>query len=308
MVLTERDRKAVAAVWKYRYLTFAHIQALVYPGIDRRTGQDRMRRMWSHHIFDRHYFKIVTDGTLDSIRGWKTPLYMLAKRGACVIWDDFPDTDMDKIPKTPTQNAVGFATLRHHLVAIDHLVSVEVAIRDRDDITLTSLMPETKLRKCVAPRAPGDQPCHQFIVSDGAFTLQEKDGQPLSFHLEVVRAEVRGGNNTLERKMRKYVALNRAGFFKQAYGHDRVRAVLIATTTQARAENFRQLAARLPGGRQLFWFTAYEKKKSAGPPITHFTPDNILNPIWTDVDGNHHSLVSALTSSSRDEKSISTHV
>ena len=288
MLLTARDRKAVHAVYKYRYLTCEHIRALAYRGVDLRHVNRRLRGMWAHHVFDRFFFRVIADGTVESIRGQKTPLYTLAKVGAQVIWDDHDSLDWTAIPKTPKENRVGYARLRHNLVATDALVAMEVAgAATGCDVT-------TETESMLWRRSESFRRRRGYLISDGSFTVALPDGQRLSFHLEVVRADAKGGNATLLRKMQRYAELNRKGFFREAYGQDRVRAVLVATTTEARAENFRRLAADLSTGRSLFWFTSYEKQKSAGPPETHFKPETILDHPWTDVDGNTQTIRGAL--------------
>lgn len=82
------------------------------------------------------------------------------------------------------------------------------------------------------------------------------------------------------------------GFFKEAYGHERLRAVIFATTTPSRAERYRGLAEALPHGRGLFWFGHYADKNEDGFEISILAPDMILDPRWVDGQGEVHSIIS----------------
>ena len=275
MVVQERDRAALRAVARHRYLTSDHIQALAYPGTARRICQFRLRRLWEHGFLDRLHLPVVLAGNQRG-RQNNRPLYMLARRGAEVASAD-TDASLFELPHTPAQNAAGYGYLAHNLVATDFLVALEVACRGRTDVELVAVERETTLRKRLAvsqDRSPA-------VVSDGAFTLRyPDDGRRVTFHLEVVRAGVKGGNNNLRQKFERYVALNRAGYFARVFGHDQVRAVLVVTTSPTRVEHLRALAASLPHGRRLFWFTCYEEVRSIGVPVTSFTASNVLSPIW----------------------------
>jgi hypothetical protein len=91
--------------------------------------------------------------------------------------------------------------------------------------------------------------------------------------------------------MRRYVELHRQNFFRDAYGHTRLRAVLFATTSRARAENLRRMAESLTQGRRLFWFGSYQEKNSDSVPVTRFTPERILSLPWEDTEQETFTLI-----------------
>lgn len=164
-------------------------------------------------------------------------------------------------------------------------MSLDVALRDRADATLIEVSPERGFRarveasRNVAPLPSG------YVIPDGGFTLRKGNGQPRSFYLEVVRADVRGGNATLRAKLAKYVELNRTGALRALYGHDRLRAVLFLTTSPERAERLRALATALPHGRRLFWFGAYGAPGPGGRLVPALSSTSVLDRRWTDADG-----------------------
>gem|GEM_PF-2111346 len=303
MSLTSRDEKIIWAVYKHRYLSCEHIKQLFFVGKSDTAVQTRLRRLWSNHLLDRYYRPFCYDGTKRSCWKASTPYYTLAEKGAEVIWDNSV-LDWDEIPKTPQQNAMGWAYLKHHLVVTDLLVAVEAACQDRDDIELVSVERERTLRQAerkVRDRKSFSSPLQ---ISDGALTLRfPQTDQTLTFHVEVVRAGVKQGNRTLRKRMETYARLHHQGYFAKVFGHKNVRAILFCTTTDQRARGFRDMAAHLPHGRGLFWFTTYQQNNADGLPITTFYPDTVLKPIWHGADGQTHSLIPPGALSCKDEKS-----
>ena len=290
MQLTPRDRQILAAVYQHRYLSSQHVHALLFAGRHVTLARLRLRKLWQHRYLDRFFFPVVLDGTRDCLRNAARPLYCLSRHGAQVVAAD-AGLDVEHIPHTSAQNAEGYATLQHHLVTTDLLVALQGACGSRTDVEVVSFEREHALWGSVNV-ARARTGLGTYIVPDGAFTLRrEHTPRPWTFYVEIVRADARSGNKSLLKKMRQYVQLLRAGFFKAVYGHESVRAVLFCTTTSARADNFRQLSSRLPHGKNLFWFTAYEAFKTQGIPMTTFTPETILTSIFTDAQGAPHALV-----------------
>jgi hypothetical protein len=182
-------------------------------------------------------------------------------------------------------------TLLHHLVVTDCLVSLAVVCREREDVRFVKGEHDGILYSKLRAYRQKTR-IHNAVVPDGAFTLHyPAPNETLTFYLEVVRADVKGGNRTLLTKMRRYVELHRQNFFRDAYGHPRLRAVLFATTSCARAENLRRLAESLSQGRRLFWFGSYQEKNSDGVPVTRFTPERILSLLWEDAEQETFTLI-----------------
>src|SRR5207302_1761940 len=121
--------------------------------------------------------------------------------------------------------------------------AVQVACRGRRDVELTSMDQEALLWRRIAALKKDGRHEAGYLVSDGAFTLTYRpSGEAATFHIEIVRANVKGGNETLARKFRRYTELHHTGYFERVFGHARVRAILFVTTSVERAEHFRQLA------------------------------------------------------------------
>ena len=296
LILQPRDRQVLHAVYTHRYLTSVHLHQLAFAGSGKRVAQARLRRLWAHQLLDRTFIPFVLTGQRQ--RQNNRPVYSLTALGADLIADEL-GLNVDDIPHTPTQNARGNTNLKHNLIATDLLVGVEAGLRQLPNINFVSVERDPLfLHKVQVWRNSGGGH-DEAVVSDGAFTLKYPDhAEPLTFHIEIVRAGVKGGNRNLLAKLNKYVRLHRDGFFARVYGHQRVRTVLIATTNQERAERFQKLAATLPYGRRLFWFASYDNVECTGVPITSLSPDTILDRRWIDGEGDEYTLASPVSPSS----------
>lgn len=273
IIIQARDRAVLAEVFRHRYLTAEHLRALVFSQATLRAVNRRLRALWEHRFLAREWLPFVLGRPGTRARRAR-PLYCLDRRGAALIRDELGLAPGD-VPKTRAENARGFATLKHHLVATDFLVSLTVATR-KGPLALVEIEREEELRSR-AGRLPGRGPS---VMSDGAVTLRYGDGRVMTFHLEVVRAATRSGNASIKEKLERYVAFHHQGGFRRVFGHERVRAVLFATTTPERAEHFRALAATLRHGQRLFWFGAYPRDKRGTVPETTFTLTTVLSPMW----------------------------
>lgn len=222
----------------------------------------------------------------------RQPVYALTTRGARLL-NESADANLSPCSSTECPSPL---TLHHHLVVADCLVSLAASCRARDDVRFEHGEHDGILYRKLR-RFRRTKRIQGAVVPDGAFTLYY--GAPretLTFYLEVVRADVKGGNRTLLAKMRRYVELHRQNFFRDAYGHTRLRAVLFATTSDARAENLRRVAGLLTQGRRLFWFGSYQEKRSDGMPATRFTPERILSLRFGNADKESFSLIQPCSS------------
>lgn len=280
LVLQLRDRALVAAVARYRFLKSTHLHLLIAPSVSLRIVQERLRKLTIHGYLKRFYLPVVLDGQHAPPTNRGQPVYAITTRGARLV-NDSASENLSPCLATERPSPM---TLLHHLVATDCLVSLAVACREVDDVRFVKGEHDGILySKLRAFRHK--QRIQNAVIPDGTFTLHyPTPNETLTFYLEVVRADVKGGNRTLLAKMRRYVELHRQNFFRDAYGHPRLRAVLFATTSRARAENLRHMAESLTQGRRLFWFGSYQEKNSDGVPVTRFTPERILSLSWEDAE------------------------
>ncbi len=280
VVLQERDLAVLEAVRRYRALRAEHLAALVGP-VGRRVLQARLRLLWEHRLLERRYLPATWGGVSPPVASL-SPLYLSTPRGARRLSEARGSPHREERLEPPS-----VFTLAHDLAATDFLVALEAAARATD--VSVRAEPEHSLRRRLAETAarPGDG--KNFIVPDGAAAISPGSSEPATIHLEIVRAGTRSGNASLVRKLLRYGELLRDGFFLRAYGHARIRAVLIATTSERRAETFRELAqAQLPRSAQwLFWFGAFH---DLGASRATFRPETVLAALWKRTDGRDAAL------------------
>lgn len=286
--LTARDRALLVSVAHHRFLSAEHLWRLHFLPSSLNAAQTRLRRLWEHEFLERYW--PAHPWQAGRAHPSRRPLYVLGRTGVAIVAGELGRavTDVRRaIPDVTTHHV----TLAHELVTADFVASLTAALRGSGEASLVSAEPESDLWRRLRQRGSLKGLRGQYLVSDTAVTLGDAAGER-SFHLEVVRADVRGGNRSLLTKMQLYLHLLRAGYFRETFGHQRLRAVLFLTTSAERAENLRELARRLDHGAQLFWFGAFEQWDRGGTPESSLTPDTVLTPMWTDVSGEKKSLLS----------------
>lgn len=247
LIVQPRDDRVLTKLASYRVLTSEHLHHLVFPDVSERMGNRRLKLLFDHRFVERHHLPDIEGGVVVRSR---RPLYSLTRLGADRVCEDlWPSVRFVPSP---------WAVTVHNLVATDLLVAVSVAATVRG--LQAEVLPEPELRaklaraRRVGNRIPGG------VLPDGVFTLTPPGGPPVSFCVEVVRSGAKGGNVSVLAKLRRYVALNREGFFREVYGLERLRGVLLVTTSQGRATRLVRLAEALPHGKGLIFATSYERK------------------------------------------------
>ncbi len=273
LLLQGRDRELLRLLHRYRYLRAEHVRELLLPGRARRVVQARLRKLWEHRFIDRYFLRYVLDGETKPPPDAGVPIYGVGELGQDLLRRDY-DLHADRSKPSPNRIA-------HDLVVSDCLVALSAACRRELKIQLVTVEPEAMLWRHLAAR--GITP-REAIIPDGAWTIRYADGRLLTFHLEVVRADLKGGNQRLVERMEEYATLNHQDFFRDAYGHERLRAVIFATTAQTRADNLRALVNQVAFGEHLFWFGVYTQSGN-GRPQSVFSAETILTLPWRGIDG-----------------------
>lgn len=287
--LQARDIALLQAVYNHRFARSDHVHQLIAPQVSWRIVQTRLQKLFAQGYLRRLYLPVVLDGEHAPPVHSRQPIYQLTRRGAHLLADG-SDKKVSAELRHWRAERVSPLTLLHHLVITDFLVALAQACRERADVELVNGEHEGVLWA----RLREYRKQHRMVpavVPDGAFTLRyPATNEVLTFYLEVVRADVKGGNRRLLDKLKRYVGLHRQGFFRTVYGHERLRAVLFATTSEARAKNFVRLAEKLTHGRRLFWFGNYQEKSTDGRPSNIFKPERVLKSLWHTADGASWSL------------------
>src|SRR5207248_164462 len=83
--LQPRDRALLRSVFTHRFMRSDHLRALFFAGASLRVAQLRLRRLWEHHLLERHYLPFVLDGIHPAPPRARQPIYALGPRGAEVV-------------------------------------------------------------------------------------------------------------------------------------------------------------------------------------------------------------------------------
>lgn len=281
--LQPRDIGVLAAVLRFRFVRSEHLQPLLFEDVSQRIVQTRLKKLSEHGYLKRLYVPAVLDGEHQALTHPRQPIYTLSRRGLQLL------NDASRAERTNPDRwrpeMVSVTTLAHHLVVTDCLVALAARSRTAPGVQLLHAEHEGVLWSKLRAYRRENRIKHA-LVPDGAFSLSyAKTHEPLTFYLEVVRADVKGGNRRILEKLRRYIELSRSGFLREVYGHERIRAVLFATTSKVRARHLSRIAEQLTHGRRLFWFGAYQEKTALGRFASLFTPARILALPWLTSDG-----------------------
>lgn len=288
--LQERDIDLLKLLAVHRYARSEHVHQLLFSQRSIRIVQARLRQLWEHGLLDRYFLPVVIGTDRPIPRRASQPIYALTARGAAVLAEK-TGAKQAEIPYGLRRNLVAFPTLLHDLVATDFTIALRVAVGSlglRCTVQHDHALRALRARFALHDRRRG------LIVPDAAVTIAFDDGRRLTLCLEVVRAGIRGGNRGLRAKLANYLDLHRRRFFRDAYGHEWLRAVVIATTSSSRAEGLRSIAGNLPHGHRLFWFGSYRATKDSPTMGSDFTPESILDRPWRCLDGSTTTLRQAI--------------
>lgn len=286
--LQPRDIALLRLVFHHRFVRSDHLHALLMPRTNRRVIQTRLQKLFAHAYVKRLFVPAILDGEHRPLTHSRQPIYTLDRRGARLLSEHENESGRTALDRWRPE-VVSASTLAHHLVVTDCLVALQVACRSSPSVQFIRGEHEGILWAKLREHRQHHR-IKQAIVPDGAFTLRYATGETMTFYLEVVRADVKGGNRRLLEKLRRYVELLRLEYFRDVFGHERVRAVLLATTSLVRAKNLARVAEKLIHGRRLFWFGTYQEKTADGRFASCFTPEQILTLPWHEATGDRQTL------------------
>ncbi|MBL9005929.1 MAG: replication-relaxation family protein [Myxococcales bacterium] len=287
--LQPRDLAILAAADKHRFLRSDHVRTLLFPEVSLRVAQVRLQKLHRHGYLKRLYVPFVMDGEHAPPLHRGQPIYRLTRRGVRLLSERADRS----APSTKEPANASVLTLEHHLIVTDVLVALAVACRSGGSLELSDLRHEGVFLAQLRVYRKSAR-ITNAIVPDGGFQLRHTlTGTTETFYLEVVRADVKGGNGRLLHKLRRYVELHRAGFFRAAYGTSDLRAVLFLTTSEVRARHLQSVALKLAHGRRLFWFGAYQEKGRSGHDYPRLSATSILATPWLSADGTSATLTMA---------------
>jgi hypothetical protein len=263
MVLMERDKRIIEAVYQYRVLRQDQIEALFFEQ-SKAAAQRRLFRLYHNGFLERTFLTVRASFLLSPA------IYLLDKRGADLLHTELGYED---ISWTHKSNIIGQLFLEHTLAINDVRIAVTLACREhgyallewrseadlKTDYARVTLSTKSRKQRTVA------------LVPDSFFVIQAPKGKA-PFFLELDRATET--TTTFQTKILAYQAYVQSGEYEKRYGYKSLR-VLTVVPTGKRLENVKT-TTEMVGGEERFWFTT----------LTAITAHTLFHaPIWA-VAGN----------------------
>lgn len=237
MVLTERDREIVAAVYENRFLRRDQIERLFFTTTA--ACNARLVKLYQHRLLDRLYLPVEI--------GSSQAVYALDKGGAELLAGKLhvPPSSLGWRRK---HNRVEFFFLEHTVGVAELNVAMQVALQKRSDVKLLFFKREGFLQR-ERVQDPDDWEETLPVAPDAFFGLEQPQGRSFFF------VEVDMGTESLKRIRRKLAAYQeywRSGAYQERYGFRNFRVLVIAEGAD-RLANLVSTAAEL-GAKNMFLF------------------------------------------------------
>ncbi|WP_448620072.1 replication-relaxation family protein [Geodermatophilus sp. URMC 65] len=186
------DIAVLSAVNRYRYLTAAQANRLIWPNNTRDKHRYAQRRLL---CLSREEYLAALDGMPRPAEGSSPRVHALGWRGRKVLAAQGVAVPSYYRPSEVMQASRNFLYMRHTLAVIDVLISAERLMDEVWDVQLTQLVLERELRRLslrvAVPGVSGYAPARQVtVVPDGVFSLWTA-GTTQHFVLEVDQATER---------------------------------------------------------------------------------------------------------------------
>ena len=226
--LQERDRRIIEAVFKHRFLTVAHLHALL--GGSEANLSRRCRLLWQHGYLERpkalRPLKILTEQLV----------YGLGKKGAREL--DGPALPIGRLDWSDRPGKpVGLPYVDHQLAVGTFMVALQVACSvTGNKLHWSGPFHQRDFR--IEP--PGGEP----IQPDAFFILERADGKQAAHFLEIERSAK--SEERLRQKYEGYYCYWRSGRSEQQFGFKHFRVLFVATGGASVAV-LRRSSLRLPG-------------------------------------------------------------
>lgn len=271
MQLTERDKRVVLAVYRYRLLSSHQIEALLFgfppdkPHSKRSVCQRRLQLLYHHGYLDRLPLPVFPG------EGRRPCVYVLDHKGADLVAAQ-SGLDRADLGWRPQYNELGVSFIQHMLTINDVRLILEL-LNQGGAFSLSQWYDDAQFRSATFKEKVPQQTHGTRIARkypDGYFKLHVPGmNQPASFFLEVDNGTMK--NKAWKEKIEAYIEFRSSGRSEQYYGTRNFRLLTI-TTTSKRLNNLKRTTEKA-GGNLFFWFTTQSY-------LNIWQPEIFLNPIW----------------------------
>lgn len=268
LIIQERDKDIIMAVYDYRFLTREQIQRLFDFNCVSKANL-RLRKLYDHNYLSRTF--------TPSSRGSLKAIYFLGGEGLKIITERLGRDPLEVKNNQKKVSRLKSLFLHHNLnlneirisftKAIEKhpLMRIELWINDRDSLLeyyLSNAGVKTK----------------RIFRPDGYFRFSYKD-KLYSFFVELDQSTE--SHKKFKDKVKSYLDFARSGYYQKIFGVRYFRCLIIAPTAQ-RLANLKKTVEEVTD--KVFWFTTLDK----------ITGNDVLSPIWLRTGHNGlHSLIEA---------------
>ena len=259
LVLTNRDKEIIHAVYRFRFLTSRQLTEMFFPSKSK--ADRRLRELYDHGYVDRIERPVM--------QGKAELIYALWKEGAHYLAED------QGIPKNefqwkPSRNSVKPERLQHELDIVSFHLTMDRSVNLTDGVSWLFWKNRQEITSKKSwdlinvGRSKGGK---LKIIPDAFFGLQTPRGKTI-FFVEIDRA-TEAGSSVFRNKLLAYQHAFERGAVQKATGFKTFR-VLTITINEKRHHYLLDLA-KLLRHPLLFWFTTMDKLESN---------NNMINPVW----------------------------
>lgn len=244
MILTERDKRIVEAVYQCRVLRQDQIHRLFF-GTSKAASQRRLALLYHHGFLNRVFLTVRASYMLSPA------LYMLDRRGAELLRSELGYDDLTWKSKS---HDVGQPFLEHTLAINDVRVAATIASK-KHGYSLLTWRSEADLkaeydRVVIQEKNSGKQLVS--LIPDSFFVVETTRGKS-PFFLEVDRGTETTGR--FQTKVRAYQAYVQSGAYEKRYGYKSIR-VLTVTFSRKRLDSLKSATGEA-GGKERYWFALH---------------------------------------------------
>jgi len=263
MVLTERDKRIILAVYENRYMSRDQIRSLFF-NVTSMTNE-RLMRLYQHGYLDRLY-PPVSFGSTQAVYG-------LDRKGAELVAKEL-GIAKESINWKKRNVKVEFLFLEHTLAVSEFRVCLELAARQREDASILFWKPQGKPLNDRVPD-PERKSKYLLVSPDAFFGILTTNGLPTEASAKAGKTyfflEADLGTESRERFKKKVLTYRqywKSGKYQEKYSFKSFR-VLTITTSEKRLNNL-VATARDCGVKGMFLFTTQDLTK----------PNKVLGNIW----------------------------
>jgi hypothetical protein len=268
MVLTERDKRIILAVYENRYMSRDQIRNLFFNVTS--MANERLMRLYQHGYLDRLY-PPVSFGSTQAVYG-------LDRKGAELVAKEL-GIAKESINWKKRNSKVEFLFLEHTLAVSEFRVCLELAAREARKIEVLFWKPQSKALNDRVPD-PERQSKYLLVSPDAFFGILTTNGLPAEASAKAGKAyfflEADLGTESTERFKKKIIAYRnywKSGKYQEKYGFKSFR-VLTVTTSEKRLNNLVAMACDC-GAKGMFLFTTQDLTK----------PNNVFDNVWLTPTG-----------------------